>query len=73
MNYVQLVTTTVTYANEGRDILKEHGIKSDIKKVQATSAGCLFGIVVVGNDLKKASELLKDNGIKIIAVKELKV
>ncbi len=74
MKYIQLVTSTVTYANKGRDVLKQNGIKSDVKKVQGTmTAGCLFGIVVSENDTERAKALLSDNGIKIVAVKELKV
>ena len=73
MKYIQLVTSTVTYANKGRDVLKQYGIKSDVKKVQGTTAaGCLFGIVVFETDEQRAKDLLSDNGIKIVAVRELK-
>ena len=73
MKYIQLVTSTVTYANKGRDVLKQYGIKSDVKKVQGTTAaGCLFGIVVSVADLDRAKKILEDNNIKVVAVRELR-
>lgn len=69
MNKVKFVTTTSTFSNKGREILRQNGIFAEIKKVQGgTAAGCLFGIVVSAEDAQKAMEILEQNNIKIILV-----
>ncbi len=69
MNKVKFVTTTSTFSNKGREILKQYGISAEIKKVQGgTAAGCLFGIVVSVDDAQKAKEILEQNNIKIILI-----
>ncbi len=69
MNKVKFVTTTSTFSNKGREILRQNGISAEIKKVQGgTAAGCLFGIVVSADDAQKAMEILEQNNIKIILI-----
>lgn len=69
MNKVKFVTTTSTFSNKGREVLKQNGISAEIKKVQGgTAAGCLFGIVVSVDDAQKAKEILEQNNIKIILI-----
>ena len=69
MNKVKFVTTTSTFSNKGREILKQNGISVEIKKVQGgTAAGCLFGIVVSAEDAQKAMQLLEENNVKIIQI-----
>lgn len=69
MNKVKFVTTTSTFSNKGRELLKQNGISAEIKKVQGgTAAGCLFGIVVSADDAQKANEILEQNNIKIILI-----
>ena len=69
MNKVKFVTTTSTFSNKGREILKQNGISAEIKKVQGgTAAGCLFGIVVSAEDAQKAMQLLEENNVKIIQI-----
>ena len=72
MNRIQFITTTSTFANKGKETLKLHGINSEVKKVfGGTAAGCLFGITVSVSDSKKAESLLRDAGVRIVAVKEV--
>ena len=72
MNKIQFVTTTSTFANKGKETLKYYGINSEVKKVSGgTAAGCLFGITVSASDSKKAESLLRDSGVRIVAVKEV--
>lgn len=67
-----MVTTTSTYANKAKDILKANGIKAEVRKVQGgTAAGCLFGIAVGVNDAARAGALLERENIKIISVREV--
>ena len=69
MNKVKFVTTTSTFSNKGREILRQNGIFAEIKKVQGgTAAGCLFGIVVSAVDAQKALQLLEENNVKIIQI-----
>ncbi len=69
MNKVKLVTTTSTFSNKGREILKQNGISAEIKKVQGgTAAGCLFGIVVSADNAQRALEILEQNNIRIISI-----
>ena len=69
MNKVKLVTTTSTFSNKGREILKQNGISAEIKKVQGgTATGCLFGIVVSADNAQRALEILEQNNIRIISI-----
>lgn len=71
MKKVTFVTTTLTYANKGSDILQAGGITALVKRVQSTAAsGCLFGITVASNDAKEAEAALERNQIKIISVRD---
>lgn len=70
---VQLVTTTATYANKAKSVLKYHGISAEVKKAQGgTAAGCLYGIVVSVNDLGRVKEILGKENIRIISEREVK-
>lgn len=72
MKKVQFVTTTATFANKARDVLKSYGIVADIKKVQGgTAAGCLFGITVDDTMFKKTQEVLNEQNIRIVTTKEV--
>ena len=73
MKKILMVTTTATYANKGRDALKEKGIASEVRKVQGgTAAGCLFGIVIDQNDLSSAGRILDSENVRIISVREVR-
>ncbi len=73
MKKVQFVTTTATYANKARDVLKSNGIVSEVNKIQGgTAAGCLFGITVDEAFSKKVYEILTEQNIRIISVKEVR-
>ncbi len=68
---VRFITTTSTFSNKGREILKQSGISCEIKRVQGgTAAGCLFGIIVSDNDWRRAKQLLEDGNIRIIAIEQ---
>lgn len=70
---VMFVTTTMTYANKGKSILKNAGIRAEIKKVQGgTASGCLYGIVTSDDAVGRAGALLEKGNIRIISVKEVK-
>lgn len=72
MRKVQLVTTTATFANKGKEVLKKNGIPCEIRKVQGgTAAGCLFGIVVAETAAAKAKRLLDGADVRIISLKEV--
>ncbi len=74
MNGFQLVTTTATYANKAKVLLREQGISAEVKKVQGgTALGCLFGITVSAGDIGRAESLLKNENIRIIAKKEVQI
>ncbi len=72
MGKIQLVTTTATYANKAKAVLREKGIRAEVRKVQGgTAAGCLYGIVIGMNDLDRAKQILKEENVRIIAEKEV--
>lgn len=67
-----LITTTLTFANKGADILQKNGIATEIRKAQGgTVAGCLFAITVKAEEQDKALHLLQKAGIRIISTKEV--
>lgn len=73
MRKIQLVTTTATYANKAKASLKMQGIKSEVRKVQGgTAAGCLYGIVVNGDDAGRVKDILESENIRIIAERDVK-
>lgn len=74
MMKVQLVTTTATYANKAKSVLKNHGISAEVKKAQGgTAAGCLYGVVVSVNDLGRAKDILEKENIRIISEQVVKL
>ena len=74
MMKVQLVTTTATYANKAKSVLKNHGISVEVKKAQGgTAAGCLYGVVVSVNDLGRVKDILEKENIRIISEQVVKL
>lgn len=72
MKRVMFVTTTSTYANKGRDVLKRNRIESEIKKVQGgTAAGCLYGIILSAENTARAEKILNDNGVRVISIRDV--
>ncbi len=72
MRKVQLVTTTATYANKAKAVLKAHGISAEVRKAQGgTAAGCLFGIVVSAEQAERVKRILEDENVRIISEKEV--
>ena len=66
-----LITTgTVTYALKGRDILRKKGFKVNIERITgAETFGCGYAIILNG-DIKEAESVLRNNGVKILEIKE---
>ncbi len=74
MRKVQLVTTTATYANKAKAVLKLRGIPTEVRKAQGgTAAGCLYGIVVSADDVGRVREILENENVRIISEREVKV
>ncbi len=74
MQKIQLVTTTATYANKAKSVLKNHGIMAEVKKAQGgTAAGCLYGVVISFDDVERAKSILDNENIRIISTREVKV
>lgn len=72
MKRVMFVTTTSTFANKGRDALRKSRINSEVKKVQGgTAAGCLYGITTSAENAGRAERILKENGVRIITVRDV--
>ena len=72
MKKVMFVTTTLTYANKGRDALKRNRIPSEVKKVQGgTAAGCLYGITTSAENSGFAEKVLNENGVRVISVRDV--
>lgn len=71
MNRYIIVTGTVTYAIKGRDILRNKGFKVSIERNSTglSRYGCGYAIVVYGN-IEKATEILKNFGVKILDIKK---
>lgn len=71
MKKVMFVTTTSTFANKGKDALRLQGIRSDVKRVQGgTATGCLFGITVLGENRTRTEKILRENGVRVISVRD---
>ena len=74
MRKIQLVTTTATYANKAKSILKNHGISAEVKKAQGgTAAGCLYGVVLSADEAERAKAILDNENIRIISEREVKL
>ena len=72
MKKVMLVTTTATFANKGADVLRRHGIDSEIRKAAGgTAAGCLFGITVAAKDREAAVRALESSHVRVISLREV--
>ncbi len=73
MRKIQLVTTTATYANKAKAVLKLQGIAAEVRKAQGgTAAGCLYSVVLSADDLWRAKEILEAENIRIISEREVK-
>lgn len=66
---VYVITGSVTYALQGRDLLKRAGIKAEIKRQPSglDRVGCGYGIITD----KQAVPLLKSGGIKIMEIRDI--
>ncbi len=65
-------TGTVTYAIKGRDLLRKKGFKVKIERITAgKNYGCGYAIVLDGG-LEEAEKTLRENGVKILDIKEKK-
>ncbi len=63
-------TGTVTYAIKGRDLLRAKGFKVKIERITTEkNQGCGYAIILDG-ELKNAEQTLRENGVKILAIKE---
>lgn len=70
MKKIAFVTTTSTNAAKGQDVLKNSGIKSEIRKIPGgTASGCLFGITVEEPAYYDAQSLILSANIRIITEK----
>ncbi len=65
-----VITGSVTYAMKALDLLKKKKIPAKLKRQQNNEnrIGCGYGVETYSG----ADEVLKQNGIKILAVKPLK-
>ncbi len=71
MHKYVISTGTVTYAIKGRDILRRNGYKAEIQRSAGLGKiGCGYGVAFVG-DSKKAEELLRLAGVKILETKQI--
>ena len=64
-----VITGSITKAYLARDILNKYGIKTEIKRQpnNLKRLGCGYGVIVD----KRAVEVLKQNGIKILGILEI--
>ena len=68
MDKVQFVTTTVTFANKGKEALMKEGINAVVRKATGgTATGCLYAIVTEHRVYEKAKKILLENNIRIIS------
>ena len=67
-----VTTGTITYAIKGRDLLRSNGfdVKIERKSSGLGSTGCGYNIVLTG-DIDGALSILKNAGVKILAVNEI--
>lgn len=72
MDSYSIATGTVTYAVKGRDILRRNGFKARIERTSAPEKriGCGYTVVIEGN-IKKAEEILKNAGVKILKINKM--
>ena len=62
-----IMVSSVTYAMQGRELLKAYGIKSQIERTpkNALRQGCGYSLSVPQRT-DEAEKLLRDNGIKVL-------
>ena len=72
MKQYRIFTGTITYALKGRDLLRRHGFKTRIERIssEAGGMGCGYTLIVSG-DIKKAVDLLRGAGVKILEIREI--
>lgn len=58
--------SSITQSLSARDILKKHGIKSNVKRIPAKrgESTCGYGLYIY-NNVDKAISILEDNNIKV--------
>ena len=67
MKKTLFILNSITYAMKGRDLLRAHKIKAEIKRVPKNEVlhGCGYGLLIYG-DTEQALHLLSKARIKII-------
>ena len=66
-----IVTGTITYAIQGRDILRKHGYSANMEKTRhGLEHGCGYSIAVKGN-IEEITSILKKHGVKILDIMSL--
>lgn len=61
MQVLSLTCPSVTYAQKGRRVLAQAGIRSRVTR--RTTAGCSYGLEVAAGDLAAVLALLRDKGV----------
>lgn len=56
--------SSITYANKAKDVLKNAGIRSKMKKVSSEKDGCAYLLELDKRFFEKANEILTKNEIK---------
>lgn len=66
-----IMVTSITYAMKGKQILKNHGIYSDIERTpkKKSTDSCGYSLSVP-NKVTEAEKILKENGIRILGIIE---
>jgi hypothetical protein len=62
---------TVPQAIKARDILRKNGFKVSVKKANSelNNYGCVYAVILEGNNINEAKKLLIKSGISIKAIK----
>ena len=73
MKKYRVNTGTVTYAIKGRDVLRRKGYNVKIEKSQQglNKTGCGYSIIVFG-EISVIEQLLRNSGVKILDIQEIK-
>ena len=69
MSRLYILTGTITYALQGREMLRKNGFSAELKRQPGglERVGCGYGISTVGND-QQIETLLRQSGVKIIEI-----
>ncbi|MBO5221604.1 MAG: DUF3343 domain-containing protein [Clostridia bacterium] len=61
-----IAVRSVTYAQKAKSVLSQNGLScSIIRRPQGTLTGCGWCIALHSDQVKKATELLRNNGVKL--------